>query len=241
MGCDDSANITPNVQEEEGMKMETKSNHKKQNNRGMTLVELIVVFMLLSIFMTAAAFMISSIMNVYYQAKGTSYGMQVSKLLMDQVAGELEGASGDVITSDELTDADSNPLQAAMFIEDGRVEFKDASGSHIYIGTTTNSQDGKDYLVIHYFAVPLGNDSSAGNLYEAVDWTFDKAAYMGYSVKELSFTRPGEAEGYESNILKVELTITSPKYGDYTSVEYIECYNFDTSTTIVESTTNQGE
>jgi hypothetical protein len=48
---------------------------------------------------------------------------------------------------------------------------------------------------------------------------------MGYSVTDLKFSRPGG--DYDYNIIQIDLTITSPKYGDYTTTEYVQCYNFD--------------
>jgi hypothetical protein len=185
-----------------------------------TLVELIVSFTLLSLFMVVATMMISSTMNVYYQARGTSYGLQVSNILQGKIAGELEGAVNGDITSDDLVDASGNPANGAMLISDSRIEFIDENGSHVNVGLY--EQDGKQYLAVHYYPV---ESEDGGILYDAVDWTFDQAAYMGYSIKELKFSRPMGAYAY--NVITVEMTITSPKYGDYTTVEYLECYNFD--------------
>jgi prepilin-type N-terminal cleavage/methylation domain-containing protein len=195
--------------------------HKKIKNRGMTLVELIITFALLSMFMVVATMMITSTMNIYYQVKGNSYGLQVSNILHSKIAGELEGAMNGDITSTDFLDPAGQGLNGAMLISNGKIEFTDSTGSHVSLGL--QETDGKKYLALHYYAVP--DSDGTGNLYDAVDWCFGKDVYMGYTIDSLVFRRPMGDYGY--NIIQVELTITSPKYGSYTSTKYVECYNFD--------------
>jgi prepilin-type N-terminal cleavage/methylation domain-containing protein len=196
-------------------------NKKQQNNQGLTLVEMLVSFALLGIFMVAASMMIASIMNVYYEAKGTSYGMQVSNVIMDKIAGELESAIGGDIVSEEFKDAAGQGIRGAMLIGSEKVEFINSSGSHVSLGLI--EQDGLNYLAFHYYEVPSADGSDV--LYDAVDWTFDAGTYMGYSIKELEFSRPMGAYAY--NVIKIDITITSPRYGDYSVTEYVQCYKFD--------------
>ena len=57
---------------------------------------------------------------------------------------------------------------------------------------------------------------------------------MGYIIKELKFeklsdlsdTSDPDYNKYPGNIIRMTLTIDSPKYGDFTTKTYIECYNF---------------
>jgi prepilin-type N-terminal cleavage/methylation domain-containing protein len=201
------------------------SNHRekrnRKKNRGMTLVELMVSFALISIFMVSATMLISSISNIYYQAKGVSYGLQVTNILQGKISEELAGALNEDITSDDFLDASGAGISGAMLISQDCIEFTNSDGSHVNLGLY--EKEGKKYLSLHYYPVPTGSDGS--NLYEAVDWTFDKETYMGYSVTDLKFSRPGG--DYDYNIIQIDLTITSPKYGDYTTTEYVQCYNFD--------------
>jgi hypothetical protein len=202
--------------------MSTKNSNSrvKQDNRGMTMVELIISFMLLSLFVVVATMIISATMNIYYQVRGVSYGLQVSEIIQSKIAGGLEGAINGDITSDALTDASGQNANGAMLIAETEIEFLDKTGSHVKIGL--GGQEGAQYLVVHYYAVPSRDGN--GNLYDAVDWSFDKAVYMGYTIQKLQFTRP--KGDYADNVIQVELTITSPKYGAYTTTEYVECYNF---------------
>jgi hypothetical protein len=32
---------------------------------------------------------------------------------------------------------------------------------------------------------------------------------------------------YAYNVIKIDMTITSPRYGDYSVTEYVQCYKFD--------------
>jgi hypothetical protein len=193
----------------------------KLNNDGLTLVELIITFMLLGVFMVVATMMISATMDVYYQARGVSYGLQVSNIINNKIAGELETAVNGDIISDDFTDSMGMPVNGAMLIGSSKIEFTNASGSHVNLGLY--EKEGKQYLAEHYYEVPSAD--GGGNLFDAVDWTFDQDVYMGYSIQELKFSRPMGDYGY--NIIRVDLTITSPKYGDYSTTEYVECYNFD--------------
>jgi hypothetical protein len=206
----------------------------KLDNKGMTLAELLVTFALLGIFMVVATMIIASAMNVYYQAKGTSYGMQISQMLHDKIAGELEGAIDEEITSEDLLDGESQAAKGAMLISGDRIEFMDATGSHVNIGLC-QGEDGKTYMAVHYYEVSSADKKTV--FYEAVDWMFDKASYMGYYVKDMKFSTAGA--GYGANIIVVELTIASPKYGEYTTTEYVECYNLDDESEIVSGLQEQ--
>ena len=62
------------------------------NNDGLTLIELIVTFALLGLFMVAASKVISDTVNVYYSAKSIQTGMQVSSIISTKISGEIEGA-----------------------------------------------------------------------------------------------------------------------------------------------------
>ena len=69
------------------------------NNQGTTLVEMLVCFVLLAIFLVAAFSIITHISSLYFQVKGETYGKQVSDILMEKIQSEIEGAKfdGDVV------------------------------------------------------------------------------------------------------------------------------------------------
>lgn len=200
-------------------------------NQGLTLVEMIVTFMLIGLFMIAASKVIANTVSVYYEAKGTANGMQVSSIIASKIRGEIEGARNATITTevkneDGTTSEVTLPyvMQLSMDAALGgqnettgynKIEFTDAQGSHVYIGVNKEG-----YLVVHYYPVVI----ASGEVKET-DWVFDKKAYMGYSIKELKFTQP--KGDYAANIIYMSLTLHSSRYGDFTYTEYIQCYNLD--------------
>lgn len=177
-----------------------KARQGKLNNRGFTLAEMIVSFALTGLFMVAAGKVIVNTTMVYYEAKGITNGMQVSSVLSAKIGSEIESASAD----DEIV----------VGTDHDQIALSDAGGTPIVIGTNADG-----YLSIHYDA---GADEDKSN------WTFDKKTYMGYTIKELTFSQP--KGDYANNIIYMSLTLTSPKYGDYSVGKYIECYNFDAET-----------
>lgn len=206
-----------------------KKKNIKANNSGMTLIELIVTFALLGLFMVAASKVISDTVNVYYQAKSIQTGMQVSSVINTKLAGEIEGA----LTNGSVHD-DSN---VSIYISDSghRIELNDNAGSHIYITTQKASGEDKGYMLIYYYPI-ASEDEETGKVTEdkGSNWTFDRKTYMGYQIKDLRFekladitdTEDADYGKYPGNIIRMTLTINSEKYGDYTTVNYIECYNF---------------
>ena len=200
-------------------------------NQGLTLVEMIVTFMLIGLFMIAASKVIANTVSVYYEAKGTANGMQVSSIIASKIRGEIEGARNATITTEvKNEDGTTNEVtlpyvmqlstDAALGGQNettgyNKIEFTDAQGSHVYIGVNKEG-----YLVVHYYPVVI----ASGEVKET-DWVFDKKAYMGYSIKELKFTQP--KGDYAANIIYMSLTLHSSRYGDFTYTEYIQCYNLD--------------
>ena len=190
-----------------------KKKHKKLNNAGMTLTEMIVTFALLALFMVAATRVISYIIGIYYAASGNSYGLQVSNMISNKIVGQIEGALPAV---DPQVSSDGSGIDT--------ISFMDETGSKITIGATpqmnAEGSMGKSYMNIHYDEVTEGSIK-----YDAVDWKFDSKAYLGYSVSGLKFEDPGS--GFPKNVMKMTLVLNSERYGDYTSTYYIKCVNVE--------------
>ena len=62
------------------------------NNKGTTLVEMIVCFILLGIYMTAARSIILLITNNYFVTTGETNAKQVMDIVMEKVSSEIEGS-----------------------------------------------------------------------------------------------------------------------------------------------------
>lgn len=193
------------------MEKRKRQNRRKLNNAGMTMVELIVTFALLALFMVAATRVISYVIGIYYAASGNSYGMAVSDTITSKIVGQIEGASSAM--EPEIT-SDGTGIDKLHFI--------DKTGSEITITATAvnNGSADKKYMDIQYAAVTEGSIK-----YEPVSWRFDPKAYMGYYVESLRFESPGS--DYPENVIKMTLGLCSDRYGTYTSTYYIKCMNVD--------------
>ena len=77
---------------------------------GFTLVELIVCFALLGIFMVCAMLIISSVMGIYYHAKGVDTGRQVADMVATKVVGEIEGA----VTGADVNDTEVSGIGSTV-------------------------------------------------------------------------------------------------------------------------------
>ena len=62
------------------------------DRRGVTLIEMVVSFALLGIFLVVCAQVLTSGLSLYQYVKARSYGKQVADTLMEKITGELEGA-----------------------------------------------------------------------------------------------------------------------------------------------------
>ena len=64
---------------------------------GVTLIELIVTFALISIFVACICQLLPSALKVYNNMRNMQYGHQVANTIMEKIAGEIEGAQVGVV------------------------------------------------------------------------------------------------------------------------------------------------
>ncbi len=183
------------------------------NRRGVTLVEMIVSFALIGIFMVSAAQVISATMRIYTTTRDLDQAIQVQDTLLDKIAGELESAQAG--NGKEEGDTVTLKIEASR----KKVSLFDRTGCPIYI---TLDEDGT-YLLIHYDQIVFEQEGESVILSEAVDWKFDKGMYMGMKIQDLTFSRPRGA--YPDNVIKIELTLTRGAEG-YSASRYVQCGNF---------------
>ena len=209
---------------------------KRLNNKGFTLIEMMVCFVLLGILLVAAAQVIASSTEVYYYSKGTSYGIQASQIVATEIKGDLERAVKKSLRTDCL------PSDVALAY---------ISTNGYYIGPTNDSIyfiniDGEQ------ICYAFEGDVFKRKVYKAYDKYFDlsdasitpvittyDAKYVGmnYIVKNVAFEEyipdhtvtsyPLPVGDYK--VIKLTLTVNNPQYGDYTCVEYIPLYNYRTT------------
>lgn len=209
---------------------------EKRNNVGSTLVEMIVCFALLAIFISSAAMIIASVTNLYYQVKGETYARQVADILMEKIAAEIEGAkynkevpfgeSGNPVVKYEL-----NP-QISQTEKISSVSLYDRTDTMVTIFGS------KGELLIDYAPISRADYEREGTV-----WRFDEGVYNQYKITDLKFV-PGDkmnqassrygvdlvaygissSTTYDRNIVIVFLTIESPKYGTYRTVRPVKMF-----------------
>ena len=213
----------------------------KRNNGGYTLAETIVCFALLGIFVVAAAVLIESSTEVYYNTKSDSGGHETVQTLLKDVRGELEDALPSVMYSVAMSDGEmlpgpshpekSEPVYLAVR-EDGRaVEYTDSDGHHAALIFS----DGK--LEKYYYPVYGPVKDAGGNVTEYVKISdgcsvtkYSGDIGMGYSIEKLEFSlvipTAGQSEGPQCPAIRVEVTLKSDSTAAYGSSELIGLYGF---------------
>ncbi len=201
-----------------------------RNRSGVTMVELIVVFALISMFIALSSQVITSSLNVYAKIQGIDYGRQVSDTLMNKIVGELSGAQNNSLDEDAIT-IETDQTAITFWDESGsRIRITSGKPKHYsYNDDDETEQAGADYdtdmsrqLIIHYYVTKSGSKV----VYQPVDWTFDENMYQGYEIESLKFSKADEAV-YPPNMYCVELILNHPSYGRYAATRYVECYNFE--------------
>lgn len=182
-----------------------------RSRRGATLAELLVTFALLSLFLTAAAAILTPATVVYQKVKYQSYARNVCDMVLEKVCSQIAGASTDPVT----------------VADDGSaISFSDSQASPLFIDTL----DG--YLRMHYREIKVieGTVVTQEVLWPAVDWQYDPKAYQGFTITSLTFQRAGGGD-----CVQVSLEIANEAFGtSYASSRTVECYNLDGGRTVTE-------
>ena len=217
---------------------------KKVNDQGFTLVEMITTFALLGIFLVAVTRMISYTVTLYHETQGAALGIQVSDMIAARIQGLIEDSTE--LVTDDLTEDEKKTLVVKAHSKtkefkgiydpkgDDHITIKDGNGVIVEIAIEPEGEGENlpEYLVVKYAAIPGEDEDGDGdpaNQYEVHDWKFDKNAYMGYKVKSLTFTGgyTDDDSEYDPNVIHMEMTLQSDKYGEYSSGYYMRAYKVD--------------
>ena len=222
--------------------MSRKMPHKLiNNNNGSTLVEMIVCFALLGIFMACAATFISTITNLFYEIKGETYSRQVSDIVLQKVESELDGAK----YYDSVGYGSPNPyiIKSDTDTSFNSISLDDKTDTHVTIGCKNKK------LLVHYdsIAVLPENPGEEGYTLAATDWMFDDEVYEGFTIENMYIVPASKlstatsdygvnpatygvsAGNYPNNIVVVLLHINSSKYGDFYTYRFVKMYNVSES------------
>ena len=205
-------------------------NPKKLNNKGFTLIEMMVCFVLLGILLVAAAQVIASSTEVYYYSKGTSNGIQASQIVATEIKGDLERAVKKSLNTSYLPNEITNIGDGYAIDPSGKsICFINMDGEQISYSYENGVFKRKEYKVYDsYFEAISTPDSPLVTEYSS------KFIGMNYTVKDTLFEEYNPTLTDQSyplpvgkyKIIKLTLTVNSPQYGDYTCVEYIPLYDY---------------
>ena len=194
---------------------------KRLNNKGFTLIEMMVCFVLLGILLVAAAQVIASSTEVYYYSKGTSYGIQASQIVATEIKGDLERAVKKSLNTAYLPNEITN-------IGDGYAI--DPSGKSIYFINIDGEQVSFSYdngiFELYFSEIEFESPTVTeyNSKYIGMNYTVKDTLFEEYNPTPSDLSYPLPIGDYK--IIKLTLTVNNPQYGDYTCVEYIPLYNY---------------
>ena len=202
---------------------------KKENRKkGITLVEMIVTLLLISIMMTMAAASLSSAAKIFVRVQKTQYAQSIADTVMTELRTITKDASGYVKiypgeSGFQPAAAGSTTGTCLEFLNpDGYVELVSTDGcgkTQIYIGDNNNgSADAveKGQLLTRYYT----RNSTTGRYFcqkngtpvaRAVATAFGKGFYMG-NYLEIEYSIPsGTADGTKVSSIVAKVTLYSDK------------------------------
>lgn len=183
----------------------------KNNQKGATLIEVIVTFALIGLFLLAATTAVSAAMNAFYRMEAISRAIVVSDTILDKAEGELSMASADGAKLCLGGEANGDGFWSTIC-------FYTANGNPVRM-KSEDGGDGKGHFSLYYYPVQNGNGSSVGT-----DWTFDEKLYQGFWITELSFRWNGTEESPD-NIIEIRLSLTNGT-SSYSQSRFVQCTNF---------------
>lgn len=195
----------------------------KSRNLGMTMVEMIVSFALLSIIVAASTVIISNVTVLYYKVKGENYARQVSNIVMTKITSEIAGAKY------SKRNLSSNPKISS---DSKSIELYDRTNTKIVIKVSDGILD------IQYPAIVDAIDEENSRV--GVNWTYDKKMYNGFEIEELKFSQPSKSKNaeiaaeygltgvnsddYPDNVVAVYMKLKSSQYGEFSMYKYVRIY-----------------
>lgn len=210
-----------------------KLNRVLQGNKGTTLVEMLVCFALLAIFLVSATMFISNITELYYRMKGETYSRQVSDIILEKISSEIDGA--------EYGDSGiSNPRYASDY---SYMDLYDKTDTHVKVMFDSSEK----IVKIYYY--PITGEVPSKDRAETT-WTFDESVYYGFTVEDMRIVSAnslaaadlntdvdidisdygltavsGGTPAYPNNVAVVLLHINHPQYGESYTYRFVRMHN----------------
>lgn len=165
-----------------------------RNQKGMTLVEMIVAFALLAMFMVSAVAALTVSMRIFQRSISISRAQTVGAILLEDITGHIGKAS------------------AELEYSDSSIAFKNAKGDReiLYIGTEEKE------LCIHY-------DEDVDTKRKAVEWRYPKNTYMKNQVTAMKIKKMETIDNRMLFKITIDLKNERTGY-KYQASRMVECY-----------------
>ena len=215
-------------------------NNRKLHNRsnaGMTMIEMVISFMLLSLFVSAAAVVIFNVTNLYYHVRSENYARQVADVVVNKISSEITGAKYN-------KDFKSNrPIiyTNSATVENITHEKADGSAIELYDRTDTRILIYANNGILRVYYYEIEDAENEDNYRAATYWNYDRSIYNNYRMESLDFAQAGSdrnktlaeaygledvtPEDYADNVIAVYIRMVSPQYGPFTICRYVRIYN----------------
>ena len=229
------------------------------SHRGSTLIEMVVSFTLLAIFLSTATIIISNVTNLYYHVRGESYARQVGDIITQKITSEVASARYSQTNSNynpciykesELTVGDHDRVAGnSIAFYDGTDTRVRIFASYLTAQDYANGADAKDDGVFQIYYYPITDENDSNNDRVGTYWTFDKKVYNGYKITRLNFAPANsalneslaaeyniadvKAADYPSNVMAVYMTLKSEKYGEYNICRFVKMYDYPEKTDLI--------
>ncbi|MCI8948416.1 MAG: prepilin-type N-terminal cleavage/methylation domain-containing protein [Lachnospiraceae bacterium] len=186
---------------------------KKRNQKGYTLIELVVSFALTGLLLSGAGMILAQSINRHYQMNLRLDMISVSQIILDKITGELHRAknNGHSSTFVKLAARGSTGCPSISYI----------SCENTWTEITWTKEEGQEGLLIF-----IRTKSSGGEIIQD-QWMFDSGLYQGCIIEDLDFVQLARKDGSPTNIIKVSLTLRHQKTGNlYSESRCVPCSQF---------------
>ncbi len=222
---------------------------KKINNKGFTLVETMLCFVLLGVIMVIASQIIHSTTEAYYFNRSMSYGMQAAQIVATELRGELEDSLPLKLydTESQSRDYCSYYMKINDSTSETSIEFIGNDGNQIKYSFKKEDKILKKYIIDGVYKMDTMRQNSADEVgaYGNESKIFDsKYIGMGYEVHDIAFEQfyytdsPSKGTWNKNNhgsidlkigdypVLVMTIKVGNNQYDEYECKEYIPLYNF---------------
>lgn len=194
-----------------------------RNKKGFTLVELVVVFALTGIMISASAVVMTKFAQTFVQANALSREQAVASTVMESLTSKLGAAkeSGATFPSEAPASSDDCALRLTTQGANSAVWFIDQRNYAVKMYVENG------YLRFTYYGVSAEDDTD-GNGDGMVTTGLGEEAYHNCKITGLSISRMSGGTADKNNCLTVELKMTNEYLGGahtYTMKRTFACYN----------------